>query len=80
MIQVDHTLLSEEALDNLIMDIITRQATEYGEFDVEINIKKKQLTNKLSSGEAVIIYSAKEDCCDIIRQEEFLNYLTHTAS
>ena len=76
MIKIDHTLLSEEALENLIIDIITRQATEYGEFEMDIHIKKRQLTNKLISGEAIIIYSAKEECCDIIRKEDFLNYLS----
>lgn len=74
MIAIDHTLLSEEALENLIIDIITRQATDYGEFEIDIQIKKNQLTNKLLSGDAVIIYSSKEDCCDIIRKEDFLNF------
>jgi len=74
MLEVDHTLLSKEALENLIIDIITRQATDYGEYEMDIQIKKKQLMSKLASGDAVIIYSSKEDCCDIIRKEDFINY------
>lgn len=72
MTEVDHTLLSEDALENLIIDIITRQGTDYGEYEVEIQTKKKQLMNKLASGQAIIIYSSKEECCDIISKEEFL--------
>lgn len=71
MIEIDPTLLSEEALDNLIIDIITRQSTDYGEYEVDIQIKKNQLKRKLSSGDAVIAYSSKEDNCDIIRREDF---------
>ena len=71
MIEIDHTLLSEDALENLIIDIITRQTTDYGEYEVEIQVKKTQLKRKLLSGDAVIIYSAKEECCDIIRAEDF---------
>jgi len=74
MIEIDHTLLSKEALENLIVDIITRQATDYGEYEMDIQIKKKQLINKLISGEAVIIYSSKEECCDIIRVEDFITF------
>lgn len=76
MIEIDHTLLSKEALENLIIDVITRQATDYGEYAVDIQIKKKQLTSKLVSGDAVIVYSSKEDCCDIIRIEDFKSFQT----
>lgn len=71
MIEIDHTLLSKDALDNLIVEIITRQATDYGEYELDIQIKKKQLMKKLQSGDAVIVYSSKEEICDIIRVEEF---------
>jgi len=80
MLEVDHTLLSKEALENLIIDIITRQATDYGEYEMDIQIKKKQLMSKLASGDAVIIYSSKEDCCDIIRKEDFINYRKNSPS
>ncbi|CEG55985.1 YheU family protein [Legionella fallonii] len=73
MIKIDHTLLSEEALENLIIDIITRQGTDYGEYEIDIQMKRKQLLNNLRSGDAVIVYCSKEDICDIIRREYFLN-------
>ena len=70
MIEIDHTMLSEEALENLIVDVVTRQATDYSEYEVQIQVKKNQLKCKLLSGEAIIIYNAKEDICDIIRAED----------
>ncbi|MFA5959739.1 MAG: YheU family protein [Tatlockia sp.] len=74
MIEIDHTLLSGEALENLIIDIITRQTTDYGEYEVGIQVKKTQLKRKLLSGDAIIIYNAKEECCDIIRVEDFKTF------
>lgn len=74
MIKIDHTLLSEEVLDNLIIEIITRQGTDYGEYEMDIQSKKKQLMRKILSGEAVIVYSSKEEICDIIRLEDFHNF------
>lgn len=74
MIKIDHTLLSQEALENLIIDIITRQGTDYSEFEIDIQKKKKQLMHNLLSGDAVIVYSSKEDSCNIIRKEDFRNF------
>ena len=74
MIEMDHTLLSEEALENLIIDVITRQPTDYGEYEIEIQVKKNQLKRKLLSGDAIIIYNAKEESCDIIRVEDFKSF------
>ncbi len=71
MIEIDHTLLSEEVLDNLIVEIITRQGTDYGDHEVAIETKKKQLTTKLRAGDAVIVYSLAEETCDIIPKEDF---------
>ncbi|MCL9685063.1 YheU family protein [Legionella maioricensis] len=71
MIEIDHTLLSKDALDNLIIEIITRQATDYGEYELDIQTKKNQLMKKLQNGDAVIVYSSREEICDIIRVEEF---------
>lgn len=74
MIEIDYTLLSEEALDNLIIEVITRQGTDYGAHEMEIQAKKKQLVHNLQSGNAVIVFSSKENSCDIITQENFLKF------
>ena len=74
MIEIDYTLLSEEALDNLIIEVITRQGTDYGAHEMEIQAKKKQLVHNLQSGNAVIVFSSKENSCDIITQEKFLMF------
>ena len=69
MIEIDHTLLTTVALDNLLSDIITRQSTDYGEFEVNFVDKKKQLLQKLETGEIIIVYCSKEGFCDIIKAE-----------
>lgn len=74
MLEIDHRLLSEDALENLIIEIITRQATDYGEYEIEMHIKKDQLKQKLRAGEAVIVFNAQEESCDIIRAEDFKSF------
>jgi hypothetical protein len=71
IVKIDHSLLNEDTLENLIMDIITRQATDYGAYEIDIQIKKNQLKRKIQTGDAGIIYNADEDSCDIISLEDF---------
>ncbi len=71
MIEINHALLSDEALDNLIMEVITREGTDYGDHEVGIETKKKQLTHQLKHGIAVIAYSDEENICDIIKVDDF---------
>lgn len=72
MIEIDHKLLSDEALENIMIDKVTRQATDYGACEMDMQVKKKQLLGKLLSGDAVIVYSSKENACDIMMHEDFL--------
>jgi len=70
MIEICHTLLSKDALNNLMIDVITREATDYGEFEIQIENKKTELLKKLDKGEAVIVYCSKEETCHIVPLEK----------
>ncbi|WP_131753213.1 YheU family protein [Legionella feeleii] len=59
MIEIDYHLLSELAIENLIMAILTREATDYGEEEMGFAQEKQQLLTRLELGDAVIIYSAE---------------------
>lgn len=74
MIEINHSLLSDEALENLIVEVITRQATDYGEHEVELQKKKEQLLSKIKRGLAVIVYSSEENICDIINVDDFKKF------
>ena len=71
MIEINHALLCDETLDNLIMEVITREGTDYGDHEVDIETKKEQLTRQLKNGIAVIAYSNEENVCDIIKADDF---------
>ena len=71
MIKIDHTLLAPETVDSLIMDIITRQTTDYGDIEMAITHKKSQLLRKLEVGKAVIVYSEEEGFCNIISADDY---------
>jgi len=70
MIEIDYQLLSKEAVENLIIDYITRSATDYGEYEVDVEKKKSQIRAKLEVGEAVIVYAFEEGVCTIMSLKE----------
>lgn len=66
MITIDFKMLNTEILDNLISQIVLREGTDYGIEEIPFEVKKHQLLQRLQKGEAVIIYNAQEDQCDIV--------------
>jgi uncharacterized protein len=71
MIKIDHTLLAPDTLNNLIIDIITRQTTDYGDEEMAIAHKKSQLLRNLEVGKAFIVYSEEEGFCNIISSDDY---------
>ena len=69
MIEINHTLLSTDALDNLVLDVITRQSTDYSEYEIDISQRKSQLIRKLVTGEAAVVYCSKDGFCYIVNLE-----------
>jgi len=66
MVEIDHTLLSSDALNSILIEFITREATEYGDFEIELEQKIMQIKRKLESGEVIIIYCSNEGSCEIV--------------
>ena len=70
MIDIDHHQLAPDTLDNLLTEIVLREGTDYGEQELSLEDKKKQLRHKLDSGKAVLAYDAEEGFCDVIKKTE----------
>ena len=70
MIEIDHRQLKPETLNNLLIEIVLREGTDYGEQEISVEDKKKQLQHLLDVGQAVIIYHASEGFCDVINKIE----------
>ena len=51
--QIPHTALSPEALQNLIEEFVTREGTEYGARDYSLADKVRQVLRQIETGRAV---------------------------
>ena len=53
---IPHEQLSEAALTGVIEEFVTREGTEYGAQEIELERKVAQVRRQLQSGEVVIVF------------------------
>ena len=62
--------LSQEALQGVIQEFVTRDGTDCGESEMPLDTKAKQVLNQLHSGKAVIVYDQKTETCNIVQSRD----------
>ncbi|WP_131795794.1 hypothetical protein [Fluoribacter gormanii] len=70
MIELNASLLSHSALENLIIEIMERENT-ICTTKIDFELKKHQLLQKIQLGLSVIVYCAKKNFFDVIPAEKF---------
>lgn len=61
--------LEPDTLYSLAEAFVLREGTDYGEQEVELDVKVQQVLEKLKSGDAVVVYSELHESVDIKRKE-----------
>ena len=64
--------LEPDTLYSLAEAFVLREGTDYGEQEVELDVKVQQVLEKLKSGDAVLVYSELHESVDIKRKEDIL--------
>jgi uncharacterized protein YheU (UPF0270 family) len=62
--------LSADALDGVIKEFISRNGTDYGEFEAAMETKVRQVKQKLESGLAVLLYDDEMETTNIFRHDD----------
>ena len=62
--------LSAEALDGIIKEFISRNGTDYGEFEAAMETKVRQVKQKLGNGLAVLLYDDEMETTNIFRHDD----------
>lgn len=62
--------LSAEALQGVIEEFITREGTDYGDFEWSLADKVKQVVTLLRTGKAQIIFDTRTETCTLMTREE----------
>ncbi|MYM61980.1 YheU family protein [Pseudomaricurvus sp. HS19] len=61
--------LSPEALRGLMEEFITREGTDYGESEVELEEKVLQVERQIRAGEVVIVFDAVLETCSLLTRQ-----------
>jgi uncharacterized protein YheU (UPF0270 family) len=61
--------LSDDALQGLVEEFVTRDGTDYGASEVPTSHKVDQVKGQLRRGEAVIVFDPETQLCDIVPRE-----------
>lgn len=69
-IPVPYGALSEGALTGLVEEFVTREGTDYGLGEYDLDQKRKSVLRQLERGEAVILFDPDSESTTIVRREE----------
>ena len=62
--------LSFEALQGVIEEYISRDGTDYGDIEVSLEIKFRQVKDKLENGSAVLIFDDETSTINIFLRDD----------
>lgn len=65
---IPYNELSEDALQSLIDDFVTRDGTDYGHDEISRQEKATQLLVALKTGEMLISYNEETKSCGLVRK------------
>ncbi|AKF03456.1 YheU family protein [Sandaracinus amylolyticus] len=69
-VEVPWERLSPAALRGVIEEFVTREGTEYGERDVDLETKVAQVKQQLERGEVVVLFDAKAQSVNLVRARD----------
>jgi len=69
-VKIPYKQLSSEALQGIIEEFVTRDGTDYGEYEISLETKISQVLKQLKSGKAVIVFDQKSETCTILKSDD----------
>lgn len=69
-IVVPHTSLSEQALEGVIDEFVTREGTDYGLQEHSLEAKRKAVHRQLTRGEVVILFDPQAEAVTLVTRQE----------
>jgi len=67
---IPYNELSQDALQALIEDFVTRDGTDYGADEMDMQDKAAHLLALLKTGEVLISYNEDTETCGLVSREE----------
>ena len=69
-LKIPYDQLSPEALLGVIEEFVTRDGTDYGEFEIPLESKISQVLGQLKTGKAVIVFDQGTETCNFLKSDD----------
>lgn len=66
---IPYTSLAAETLQNLIEEFVTRDGTDYGNYELSMTEKVSAVQERLRAGEIVILYIESTESVNIVEKQ-----------
>ena len=74
---IPYEQLSADALQGLIEEFITREGTDYGEHEVSLAQKVKQVERQLSAGDVVIVFDLTTETVSMLTRQAAILFINN---
>lgn len=71
-VKIPYDQLSNEALQGVIEEFVTRDGTDYGEVQIPFGTKITQVLNQLKSKDAFIVFDQHSETCTILLKDDHI--------
>ncbi|MCA6063289.1 YheU family protein [Thalassolituus marinus] len=65
VLAIPYERLSAEALDAILEEFVTREGTDYGDYDYSLDDKKAHVQQQLRRGDAILLFDPVSQSCHI---------------
>ncbi len=66
---IPHQSLASDTLRNLIEEFVTRNGTDYGNYDLTMDDKVQSVQQRLNAGEIVILFIESSQSVNIVEKQ-----------
>lgn len=71
---IPHGSLSPDTLEQILDDIVSRDGTDYGEYDLSVAQKREQALRSLDRGEAFLLFDTESETIKMVPKDVLNNY------
>lgn len=74
VIEIPYQSLSADALNGIIEEFVSREGTDYGDYDFSFADKKAQIMQQLENSTATILFDLSSQTCQIELKSKLSSY------
>lgn len=71
IIEIPYQSLSAEALEGIVAEFASRDGTDYGEVEMSLSEKVKQVEAQLTAGHLTLLFDPISQSCHIVNSREW---------